>query len=105
MPESSRPTSSTARSVTARRSGVNSASRYGAERDARDAELARLVLAEPHDGVVRDVDPTLFAGAWVAANWPIAWVVDARRWRVEALVTERDALRLARWRGACPPER
>ncbi|RZL97633.1 MAG: HlyD family efflux transporter periplasmic adaptor subunit [Variovorax sp.] len=69
-------------------------SRYGAERVARDAELARLQLTAQHDGVIRDVDRALFPGAWVGASRPIAWLVDTRRFRVEALVSERDALRL-----------
>ncbi|MEJ8845108.1 HlyD family secretion protein [Variovorax rhizosphaerae] len=71
------------------------ASRYGAERDARVAELARLQLVAQHDGVLRDVDPSLRPGSWVNATTPIAWLVDSRRWRAEAMVSEQDALRLS----------
>ena len=71
------------------------ASRWEAERIARDAELERLRLVAQHAGRLRDVDPTLHAGSWVSAHTPIAWLVDEQRWRVEALVTEKDALRLS----------
>lgn len=71
------------------------ASRWEAERSARDAELQRLQLVASREGVVRDVDPLLRPGVWVAPSQPIGVVVDMRRWRAEALVSERDRQRLS----------
>ena len=68
--------------------------RYDAERRAREAELQRLRIVATRDGTVRDVDPQLQPGTWVGPQQQIAMVVDGRRWRVEALVTERDRQRL-----------
>ena len=70
------------------------ASRWQAERSARDAELQRLQLIARHAGVVRDLDPLLAPGVWVAPSQPIAVVVDAQRWRAEVLVSERQRQRL-----------
>ncbi|MET0540184.1 MAG: HlyD family efflux transporter periplasmic adaptor subunit [Variovorax sp.] len=69
-------------------------SRYDAERRAREAELQRLRIVTTREGAVRDVDPDLRAGTWVGPTQLIAVVVDGRRWRVEALVSERDRQRL-----------
>lgn len=71
------------------------ASRYDAERRAREAELLRLRIVATREGHVRDVDPDLRAGTWVGPTQMIALVVDGRRWRVEALVSERDRQRLS----------
>ncbi|MDB5826849.1 MAG: HlyD family efflux transporter periplasmic adaptor subunit [Variovorax sp.] len=71
------------------------ASRYDAERRAREAELLRLRIVATREGDVRDVDPDLRAGTWVGPTQLIAMVVDGRRWRVEALVSERDRQRLS----------
>jgi len=71
------------------------ASRYDAERRAREAELLRLRIVAAQQGTVRDVDPDLRPGTWVGPTQLIAMVVDGRRWRVEALVSERDRQRLA----------
>lgn len=68
--------------------------RYDAERRAREAELQRLRIVATRDGTVRDVDPQLQPGTRVGPQQQIAMVVDGRRWRVEALVTERDRQRL-----------
>ncbi len=70
-------------------------SQYDAERRAREAELQRLRIVATRDGAVRDVDPDLRPGTWVGPTQLIAMVVDGRRWRVEALVSERDRQRLA----------
>ncbi|MFT3802293.1 MAG: HlyD family efflux transporter periplasmic adaptor subunit [Burkholderiaceae bacterium] len=70
------------------------ASVWRVERQAREAELSRLQLASPGDGEVRDIDPLLVPGSWIAPDRPIAVVVDGRRWRAEALVGERDRARL-----------
>ena len=71
------------------------ASRYDAERRAREAELLRLRIVATRDGNVRDVDPDLRPGTWVGPTQLIAMVVDGRRWRVEALVSEHDRQRLS----------
>ncbi|WP_390343073.1 HlyD family efflux transporter periplasmic adaptor subunit [Variovorax boronicumulans] len=70
------------------------ASRWDTERRARDAELLRLRLVAAHGGTLRDVDPLLQSGTWVAPSQLMAMVVDGRRWRVEALVPEHDRQRL-----------
>jgi len=69
--------------------------RWEAERRAREAELLRLRLVASHAGEVRDVDPLVRAGTWIGPSQLVAMVVDGRRWRVEALVPERDRQRLA----------
>jgi putative peptide zinc metalloprotease protein len=71
------------------------ATRWDAQRRAHEAELLRLRLLPLEAGLVRDLDPTLRPGTWVGASRPLAMVVDGRRWRVEALVAERERLRLA----------
>jgi putative peptide zinc metalloprotease protein len=70
-------------------------SRYEAERRARELELQRLRIVATHDGAVRDVDPNLRSGTWVGPSQLIAMVVGSKRWRVEALVPERERLRLS----------
>lgn len=79
-----------ARGVTAQQQ----ASRYEAEGRARSLELQRLRIVATHTGAVRDVDPTLQGGTWVAPSQMLAMVVDSTKWRVEALVPERERLRL-----------
>ncbi|WP_232324230.1 HlyD family secretion protein, partial [Variovorax sp. WDL1] len=59
-------------------------------------ELLRLRLVASQAGEVRDVDPLVGQGTWVAPSQLIAMVVDGRRWRVEALVPEHDRQRLSR---------
>lgn len=71
------------------------ASRWEAEGRAREAELLRLRLVAAQAGEVRDVDPLVAQGTWVAPSQLIAMVVDGRRWRVEALVPEHDRQRLS----------
>lgn len=71
------------------------ATRWEAQRRAHEAELQRLQLLPLEPGQVRDVDPVLKPGTWVGAAHPLATVVDGRRWRVEALESERERLRLA----------
>ncbi|WP_028998772.1 HlyD family efflux transporter periplasmic adaptor subunit [Azohydromonas australica] len=71
------------------------ATRWEAQRRAHEAELQRLHLLPLEQGVVRDLDQTLRPGTWVGASRPLAVVVDGRHWRVEALVPERERLRLA----------
>ncbi|MBT2323458.1 HlyD family efflux transporter periplasmic adaptor subunit [Variovorax paradoxus] len=71
------------------------ATRWETESRAREAELLRLRLVASQPGDVRDVDPLVGPGTWVAPSQLIATVVDGRRWRVEALVPERDRQRLS----------
>ncbi|MCA4902487.1 MAG: HlyD family efflux transporter periplasmic adaptor subunit [Rhodocyclaceae bacterium] len=68
--------------------------RWRAEAGARATELARLRIVAEHTGAVRDVDPLLAPGSWVDAATPIAWLVYARGWQVEALVAEADLSRI-----------
>jgi putative peptide zinc metalloprotease protein len=84
------PEDGAARSVTAQQQ----ASRYEAEGRARALELQRLRIAATDHGVVRDLDPTLQDDTWVGPSQLLAVVVNSRRWRVEALVPERERLRL-----------
>lgn len=70
------------------------ANRYQAEQTAREAELQRLRLTAQGAGILRDIDPTLHPGTWVRASTPVAVLVGGDRWRVEALVAERDRQRI-----------
>lgn len=79
-----------ARQVIADRQGQ----RWRAEAGARAAELARLRIVAERAGDIRDVDPLLAPGSWVDAATPIAWLVSARGWQVEALVAEADLARI-----------
>ena len=69
--------------------------RWEAEQRAREAELLRLRLVATHAGQVRDIDPLVRTGTWVGSSQLVAMVVDGRRWRVEALLPERDRQRLS----------
>ncbi len=71
------------------------AMRYERERRARQAELQRLQVVASVGGTVRDVDPSIGPGVWVGPAQRLAMVVDQGRWRVEALVPERDRSRIA----------
>jgi putative peptide zinc metalloprotease protein len=68
--------------------------RWRAEAGARATELARLRIVAEHAGAIRDVDPLLAPGSWVDASTPIAWLVQARGWQIEALVAEADLPRI-----------
>ena len=70
------------------------AARWTREQRARQAELQRLQIVTAAGGTVRDLDPLLAPGVWVAPSQRLATVVDAQRWRAEALVPERDRLRI-----------
>ena len=71
------------------------ATRYERERSARQAELQRLHVVASVGGTVRDLDPWIAPGVWVGPAQRLAMVVDQGRWRVEALVPERDRSRIA----------
>jgi putative peptide zinc metalloprotease protein len=71
------------------------AEQYLAQRRASTAELQRLRLVARITGTVRDLDTTLHAGSWVSSETRLATLVDeGRKWRVEALVSEADRLRV-----------
>lgn len=55
------------------------------------AELQRLEIRAPVEGVLRDVDPALAPGTWVRTTDPLGIVVAPDAWVVEAFVHE-DAL-------------
>src|SRR5690606_35780484 len=65
-----------------------------AELGAERGELARLALVADFDGRVVDLDRELWPGGWVAANQPIAMVIDPGAWVVDAMVGQRDLDRL-----------
>ncbi|MEI7445155.1 MAG: HlyD family efflux transporter periplasmic adaptor subunit [Burkholderiales bacterium] len=60
-----------------------------AELDAQRAELRRLELRAPFDGVLGDRDPQVQPGAWVNATQPIAILHAPDAWVVDALVDQR----------------
>lgn len=62
-----------------------------AELDAQRAELGRLELRAPFDGVLGDIDPLLGPGGWVNPAQPIAMLHAPDSWVVDVLV-EADAL-------------
>jgi putative peptide zinc metalloprotease protein len=59
-----------------------------AEVDAQRAELRRLALRAPFDGVLGDRDPQVQPGAWVNATQPIAMLHAPQAWVVDALVAQ-----------------
>jgi putative peptide zinc metalloprotease protein len=60
-----------------------------AELDAQQAELRRLELRAPFDGVLGDRDPLVQPGAWINATQPIAMLHAPDAWIVDALVDQR----------------
>jgi putative peptide zinc metalloprotease protein len=70
--------------------------RWSEEVLAREAEIRRLRLTsdKTEPGTLRDVDPTLAPGTWVNTTTPIATLVSAGPWQVEAMVAEQDIARL-----------
>ncbi len=60
------------------------------------ARKARLVLAAPHDGIVRDVPRGLRPGLWVARGDLLARVVAGPGQRATALVAEEEVARLSK---------
>lgn len=63
------------------------------EADRREAE--RLAPKAPFDGILVDVPPDLHVGAWVARNEKLGTLIDPRRWRVEAYLTEETIHRIS----------
>ena len=54
------------------------------------AELGRLTVAAPHAGVVRDLDPGLFPGAWVGTSHVLGRVVGNGAGQAQVFVHESD---------------
>ena len=63
------------------------------EVDAQRAELQRLVLRAPFDGVLGDRDPQVQPGALVNATQPIAMLHAPQAWVVDALVAQEAIVR------------
>jgi putative peptide zinc metalloprotease protein len=57
-------------------------------------ETARLQIAAPFAGVVTDIDPQLAPGVWVQPRQPLATLIDADHWVVEAFLAEADVGRV-----------
>ena len=68
--------------------------RYLAEASLYQGEQARLLVAAPFAGVLRDMDPQLAPGVWVQPRQPLAMVVDPSRWTVETYIAEADVARV-----------
>ncbi|KAB8041691.1 HlyD family efflux transporter periplasmic adaptor subunit [Janthinobacterium aquaticum] len=61
-----------------------------AEYAAQSAEAGRLTVIAPHDGVVRDLDPGLYPGAWVSRSHVLGRVVDSSAALAQVYVHESD---------------
>ena len=61
-----------------------------AEYALQSAELGRLTVAAPHAGVVRDLDPGLFPGAWVGTSHVLGRVVGNGAGQAQVFVHESD---------------
>ncbi|WMY72587.1 HlyD family efflux transporter periplasmic adaptor subunit [Buttiauxella selenatireducens] len=70
------------------------ARQFSLEQSAGSNELRRLKLVAASTGVIEDRDMTLQTGSWVSPSTRIATLVDTRRWRVRALITEDDLERI-----------
>lgn len=57
-------------------------------------ENERLQIRAPHDGVVRDLEPGLYPGAWVSPRHMLARVVDARQIQAQVFVSETEVARI-----------
>ena len=65
-----------------------------AEYAANSAESGRLTVTAPHDGVVRDLDTSLYPGAWVGRGRVLGRVVDASTALAQVFVHESDIARV-----------
>jgi putative peptide zinc metalloprotease protein len=66
-----------------------------AETKLQQAELARLELRAPFDGILLDQDAQAQAGVWLNASQPLAMLVAPTQWVAEGLVEQGDLQRLA----------
>ncbi|MGK5077312.1 HlyD family efflux transporter periplasmic adaptor subunit [Janthinobacterium sp. HLX7-2] len=60
----------------------------------QSAEVGRLSVVAPHAGVVRDLDPGLFPGAWVGAGHVLGRVVGNGAGQAQVFVHESDIARV-----------
>ena len=65
-----------------------------AEYAMQDSELGRLTVTAPHDGVVRDLDTGLFAGAWIGMGHVLGRVVGGNAAQAQVFVHESDIARV-----------
>jgi putative peptide zinc metalloprotease protein len=80
----------------ARRSSVEQQqAQFVAEEQLYRQEQRRLQLVSPFAGQLRDLDENLQPGVWVHPRQPLAIIIDAKSWVVDALVEEADIARLA----------
>ncbi|MGL5599701.1 MAG: HlyD family efflux transporter periplasmic adaptor subunit [Silvania sp.] len=70
------------------------ARQFALQQRAGNMELRRLQLFAAIDGRIEERNLTLQEGSWVSPGDRIATVIDASRWRVDALVTEDDLQRI-----------
>ncbi|MFY9997343.1 MAG: HlyD family efflux transporter periplasmic adaptor subunit [Leclercia sp.] len=70
------------------------ARQFALQQRAGNMELRRLQLFAAMDGRIEERNLTLQEGSWVSPGDRIATVIDASRWRVDALVTEDDLQRI-----------
>lgn len=61
-----------------------------AEGASQRAELRRLTLAAPVDGVLVDLDTEVREGVWVNPRQPLSVAIDPRTWVVEAYIQQQD---------------
>jgi putative peptide zinc metalloprotease protein len=64
------------------------------EANATRAEIDRLRLAAPFDGLWLDVDPEQRPGQWLNSQHPIGVLIDPTRWQVDAYVAADEMARL-----------
>ena len=80
----------------ARRNSVEQQqAQFVAEEQLYRQEQLRLQLTAPFAGQLRDLDENLQPGVWVHPRQPLAIIIDAKSWVVDALVEEVDIARLA----------
>ena len=68
--------------------------KFLAEASLYSGERSRMQLTAPFSGVLRDLDPQLAGGVWVAPRQPLAVLVNPASWTVEAFVAEEDVARV-----------
>jgi len=68
--------------------------RAAAELASVETDMARYAPRAPFEGVLRNVDPDLRPGEWVAEHERLALLVKEGAWRVETYLDENDVARL-----------
>jgi putative peptide zinc metalloprotease protein len=64
--------------------------REQAEGASQRAEIRRLVLRAPENGILVDVDQDVRAGVWVSPRQPLGTAIDAGAWLVDAFIQQQD---------------